>query len=79
MGQKYKYSSGIDYIFIGKKKPFATSTVATRDLLILLSEDGCTISELTSKIHYDVEAKSIVQKFIDEGYGKEQAKKFFWR
>ena len=62
---------------IGIPRSFATSTTATSDLIVLLAEDGCTIEELKDKIIYDIEAKEIIQKYIDLGYGKLIAKDCF--
>ena len=62
---------------IPKGRPIAFSTVATSDLIVLLAEDGCTIEELKDKIIYDIEAKEIIQKYIDLGYGKLIAKDCF--
>ena len=58
-------------------KPIAYSTKAVSDLIVLLSEDGCTIKELKDKINYDNEAKDIIQKYIDLGYGELIAKDYF--
>ena len=58
-------------------KPIAYSTKAVSDLIVLLSADGCTIKELKDKINYDNEAKDIIQKYIDLGYGELIAKDYF--
>ena len=58
-------------------KPIAHSTKAVSDLIVLLSADGCTINELKDKINYDNEAKDIIQKYIDLGYGELIAKDYF--
>lgn len=52
-----------------KKRPFAYSTVATRDLLAVLSETCATVREVYDNIHYDVEAKTIAKAFIEKGFG----------
>lgn len=61
----------------GRKKPIAYSTIATNDLIVLLSEDGGTITEVQRKINYDAEAKAVVQAYIDCGYGDVEARKWF--
>lgn len=58
-------------------KPIAYSTKATSDLIAVLSKDGCTIVELKDKINYDNEAKDIIQKYIDLGYGGLIARDYF--
>lgn len=58
-------------------KPIAYSPTATSDLIVLLVQDGCTIRELKSKINYDSDAKDIIQKYIDLGYGDYIAKEYF--
>ena len=62
---------------VPKGRPIAFSTTATSDLIVILAEDGCTIEELKDKIIYDIEAKEIIQKYIDLGYGKLVAKDYF--
>ena len=58
-------------------KPIVYSTKAVSDLIVLLSADGCTINKLKGKINYDNEAKDIIQKYIDLGYGESMAKDYF--
>lgn len=58
-------------------RPIAYSPKSTSDLIVLLAEDGCTIQELKDKINYDEEAKVIIQKYIDLGYGDLIAKDYF--
>ena len=58
-------------------KPIVYSTKAVSDLIVLLLADGCTIKELKDKINYDNEAKDIIQKYIDLGYGELIAKRLF--
>lgn len=57
-------------------RPIAYSTVATNDLIVLLAKDGYTFKELKEKINYDGDAKNILQKYIDLGYGDYVAKKY---
>lgn len=60
-----------------KKKPIAYSTVATSQLIGLLAEDFETIQDVYDAAIYDVEAKEILQKYIDLGYGNEIAREWF--
>lgn len=59
------------------QRPIAYSPKAVSDLIVLLVEDGCTIKELKDKINYDEEAKTIIQKYIDLGYGNLIAEDYF--
>lgn len=61
----------------GKKKPVAYSTVATSDLISLLSEDFETIQDVYDAINYDPEAKAIMKIYIDLGYGNQIAREWF--
>lgn len=61
----------------GKKKPIAWSTRATSDLIAVLAENCDTFHELLDCITYDIEAKNIVQKYIDLGYRNKDPKSMF--
>ena len=52
----------------GQKRPFGGSTVATSDLIVMLSDDKKTVKDVYDSVHYDQEAKLILKKFIDTGY-----------
>jgi hypothetical protein len=60
-----------------RKKPIAYSTRATSDLIVALAEDGSTIREIYQNINYDREAKDIMQKYIELGFGDTVAKTMF--
>ena len=60
-----------------RKTPIAWSTKATSDLIVFLSQDGGTIKEVRDKIGYDVEAKKILDIYIQKGYGNQIAKEWF--
>ena len=60
-----------------RKRPLAYSTQATSDLIAALSTKGRTIREVYAAITYDVEAKHILQLYIDKGYGDEAAENWF--
>ena len=55
------------------KRPFATTPVATSDLIYLLAENGSTWLQIHEQINYDDEAKQIAARFIAEGWGNEPA------
>lgn len=61
----------------GRKNPIAYSTRAASDLIVLLAEEGGTIAELKCRINYDIEAKAVLQAYIDRGYGNVEARKWF--
>ena len=61
----------------GKKKPIAYSTKATSDLIGVLAEDCETIQDVYNAINYDQEAKDVLQKYIDLGYGNQIAREWF--
>lgn len=60
-----------------KKKPIAYSTKATSDLIAVLAQDYETISDVYNAINYDQDAKDVLQKYIDLGYGDVIAKEWF--
>jgi N12 class adenine-specific DNA methylase len=70
----------VQYYVPGKKTPIAYSTISDRDLLSVLAEDNptATISELRSYINYSEDAKRIIDAYIANGYGNENAKQFFY-
>ena len=74
---KTKIKDSVHWYVPNKKKPIAYSTVATSDLIGLLSEDFETIQDVYDAINYDEEVKEILQKYIDLGYGNEIAKNWF--
>jgi len=57
----------------------AYSTVASKDLIDLLASDNpsMSIAELQGAINYDMEAKKVLQAYIDSGFGDEIASKHF--
>ena len=74
---KTKNKGDVHWKIPNKKKPIAYSTVATSNLIGLLSQKFETIQDVYDAITYDVEAKEVLQKYIDLGYGNEIAKKWF--
>lgn len=57
----------------------AYSTIAAKELVDMLADDNpnMTISELQNTITYDVEAKKVLQAYIDIGFENEIASKYF--
>ena len=74
---KAKIKGDVHWHIPGKKKPIAYSTRATSDLIGLLAEDFETIQDVYDAIMYDQEAKSVLQKYIDLGYGSQIAREWF--
>jgi len=66
-----KRKGDIEWHVKGRKKPIAYSTKASSDLIKVLVEEhfDATISEIHGMIHFDEEAKSVLQKYIDLGLG----------
>ena len=74
---KTKIKGDVSWTVPNRKKPIAYSTVATSNLIGLLSQEYETIQDVHDAINYDVEAREILQKYIDLGYGDEIAKQWF--
>lgn len=69
MSRKILHSLGVDWFLPGKKRRFATSTMATSLLIVLASEEGRTVTQAREWINYDDEARDILRVFEDAGYG----------
>ena len=65
----YKKGLGVEWILPHQKRKFRESTVATSDLIVVLSERYMTTKDVYKAIHYDPDAKEIVKYFIEKGYG----------
>lgn len=74
---KAKNKGDVHWYAPNKKKPIAYSTVAASDLIGLLAQDFETIQDVYNAINYDEEAKQVLQKYIDLGYGNEIAREWF--
>lgn len=74
---KAKNKGDIHWTIPNKKKPIAYSTVATSNLIGLLSQECETIQDVYNAVTYDIEAKEVLQKYIDLGYGNEIAREWF--
>lgn len=73
----YKSKGDVEWTIKGKKKPIAYSTVAVSNLIGILSEEYETINDVYAAINYDQDAKEILKKYIDLGYGSEIAREWF--
>lgn len=60
-----------------RKRPIAYSTKSTSDLIVLLSQEYRTIQDVQDNIHYNQEAKAVLQAYIEKGYGKQIASQWF--
>lgn len=72
-----KSKGDVHWMVPNKKKPIAYSTKATSDLIVILSETNETIIDVYNAINYDQDAKEILKKYIDLGYGNEIAREWF--
>lgn len=61
----------------GRKTPIAYSTKAASDLIVVLGEDGATIQEVRDRITYDLEAREVLRKYIEKGFGDIAVNTFF--
>jgi hypothetical protein len=51
------------------RRPLASSTKASSDLIALLNAQYPTPKEILAHITYDAEAKAVMQAYIDRGFG----------
>lgn len=65
----YKKGLEVEWYLPNEKRKFAESTIATSDLITVLSEEYLTALDVYHAINYDDEAKGIVKHFIENGYG----------
>jgi len=75
-----KPKGDVQYFYPNSKintRPIAYSTIATNDLIVALSYTYNTIEDVYYAINSDDEARAILKKFIDKGYGKYIAKEHF--
>ena len=66
------YSADVDWRIPGKKKPIAYSTIATRDWINEIMEDGMTILELRRRLDNfirDEDAEKVLDEYIKRGFG----------
>ena len=62
----------------GRKTPIAYSTKATSDLIVLLAQENETVQDVYNVVNYNVDAKKVLQAYIDKGYGNRIARTL-WR
>ena len=72
-----KSKGDVEWRIPKSKTPIAYSTRATSDLIVVLSQDCETITDVYNAINYDEEAKEVLKKYIERGYGNEIAKEWF--
>lgn len=72
-----KSKGDVEWRLSNKKRPIAYSTVATQDLIVMLAQDYDTIFDVYNAINYDEDAKGVLQKYIDLGYGNVIAREWF--
>lgn len=65
------------YALPDRKKPIAYSHKATSDLIVILSQEYKTVQDVYNAVNYDVDAKTVLQKYIDYGWGQKQARDLF--
>ncbi len=73
----YKKELGVKWYIPMTKRAFGESTVATSDLIEMLSKEYLTIEDVYNAINYDPDAKKIVKYFIDKGYKNYVFRDFF--
>jgi predicted metal-dependent RNase len=72
-----KTKGDVAYRLPKKKKPIAYSTKATSDLIVVLAQEYETITDVYHAINYDQDAKDVLKKYIDLGYGDVVAREWF--
>lgn len=78
MSKRSKGNGGdVSWYLPNGKKIIAYSTTSTKDLVAVLSEDGCTVKTLYDRIRYDIDAKNIIKLYLDAGYGEVEARTLF--
>ena len=51
-----------------QKRYFMSTTIATDNLIVSLSEENMTVKDVYEAINYDEDAKEVLKYFIDAGY-----------
>lgn len=76
---KKRIKGDVNWYIPKRKTPIAYSTTSTKLLVDVLSHEdkSRTIQDVYDLINYDLEAKEILKKYIDKGYGSEIACKWF--
>ncbi len=74
---RYKLKGDVAWRLPNRKRPFAYSTVATNDLIVVLAEEHSTIKDVYDNINYDADARRILAEYIKAGYGDCIARDYF--
>lgn len=74
---KTKNKGDVYWMVPNRKRPIAYSTIATKELIHILSQDYATIRDVYYAINYDEEAKNVLAAYIKLGLGNEIAKEWF--
>jgi hypothetical protein len=77
MPKKRNSKGDVSWRVPGRKTPIAYSTGAASSLIVLLAQAGGTIQEVHDQITYDLDAKKVLQAYIDKGYGDIVAREWF--
>lgn len=80
MPQKPTYHEGkgvVQWFMPDRKTPIITSTKTAYDTIEVLSEKFNTLQDVYEHIGYDHEAKTVVGKYIENGYGSYSGKEVF--
>ena len=81
MGKRLGSSLGVDWHMPLKgggfaKRRFATTTVATAELVNLLAQDGLTVQEAKDSILWDHDAIAVLEAMVKKGFGDAELKNF---
>ena len=80
---KNRPKGDVEWYAPNRKKPIAYSTIATSEYIVMLAQNGGTIKDIYEKIAWYEDAKSILEKYIQLGYGEKIAAEWFkndeWR
>ena len=52
-----------------RRRSFASTTVASSNLVRALAREGLTWAEVVDAILYDSEARAVAERFVAEGFG----------
>lgn len=74
MSRKEPKHHSVYWYLPNRKKPFAYSTVATRDLIEAILEETHDLEEARRRINYDEDAKRILTAYIIFEKGRENGK-----
>lgn len=77
MAKSRRRKGDVSWYVPGRKTPIAYSTKAANDLIVVLGEDGATIQEVHDRITYDLEAREVLRKYIEKGFGGVAVNTFF--